>query len=78
MNNYEIIERITGTCAPTRNNTLTGANQHDTSWYPYRSAEPSRLVVTATGVEGTGEFLPVEIELPGYSWLLLIAVEVQG
>lgn len=60
--NYQILDNITGTCTPSRKNTITGKN------YPYRSAEPSVLINTETGVDGTGEFFPTPVELPGYRW----------
>lgn len=69
MTNLKILERITGACTPSRNNKLTGAN------YPYRSAEPCALTVTETGAEGTGEFLPVAVELPGWKWELSTLVK---
>lgn len=43
MDNFEILDRITGTCTPTRANTLTGAN------YPYRSAEPATILFDEDG-----------------------------
>lgn len=49
---YKAMERITGQCNPARNNTLTGANQHDqhdTSWAPYRSAEPDTILFDEEG-----------------------------
>lgn len=60
--NHEILDRITGQCTPNRNNKLTGAN------YPYRSADPCTLRPTATGAEGTGEFLPQELPTGEYFW----------
>jgi len=48
MNNtYAILDRITGQCNPSRNNTLTGANQPN---YPYRSAEPDTILFDRNGV----------------------------
>ncbi len=71
MSNQEITERITGTCSPSRANTLTGANQN----YSYKAAEyqppfdgyESQLVPTGVAVNWPtrGRSLPFEAVLEG-------------
>lgn len=66
--NLEIIERITGTCTPSRAQTLTGAN------YPYRAAEyqspfdgyETQLVPAGVPVNWqTARSVPFEVVLEG-------------